>query len=98
MKDNLEVIIAGCTGLIVLAVALYGSYRLHRHRVRQQQCFDALQVPCPVCESAIGSPCVNGHGAPAFLHWPRVTASFRLQRLETVKTGLTQESGQYITR
>jgi hypothetical protein len=30
MNDNLELIISSCTGLIVLAVALYGSYRLRR--------------------------------------------------------------------
>jgi hypothetical protein len=65
MNSNLELIVVSCIGLIVITVALYG--KLHRFRVRQQQSFAALQLPCPVCQALTGSPCVNGEARFAYL-------------------------------
>jgi hypothetical protein len=75
IMNNVEQITAGVAGIVIAAAASYGYYKAHRRRIRQQQCFSALQIPCPVCGVIGGAPCTDNQGAPTFLHWPRVTAS-----------------------
>jgi hypothetical protein len=75
--NNVELIIAGIAAVVVLSAVSYGWHRLHRRRIRQQQCFDALQITCPVCGAQNGAPCNAKQGDPTFLHWPRVTASLQ---------------------
>jgi len=72
---NIELITGGISGAAVFAAASYWWFALYRRRIRQQQCFAALQIPCPVCGSFSGAPCRDKHGAPTFLHWARVMAS-----------------------
>jgi hypothetical protein len=78
--NYVELIIAGIAAVVVLLAASYGWYMLHRRRIRQQQCFDALQITCPVCGAQNGAPCSAKQGATTFLHWPRVTASLQSQQ------------------
>lgn len=62
-------------GAVIVALTFYVWHWLHRRQIRQQQCFDALQVSCPVCGALGGVPCKDKQGAPTFLHWSRVTDS-----------------------
>jgi hypothetical protein len=77
--NSAELIIVGVAGLIILAISSYAYYKLHRRRIRQRQCFEALQCPCPICGAFSGSPCIDKHGEPIYLHWPRVATSFQSQ-------------------
>ena len=77
--NSVDLIVLGLTGLIVLALASFGGYKLHRRHTRQQRCYEALRIPCPICGAFRGSACIDKDGAPAFLHWPRVANSVQSQ-------------------
>ena len=75
--NSVDLIVLGLTGLIVLALASFGGYKLHRRHTRQQRCYEALRIPCRICGAFRGSTCVDKDGTPIFLHWSRVATSFQ---------------------
>lgn len=77
--NSAYLIVSGSTGLVVLALTSYVYYRFQRRRVRQEQCYEALQRPCPICGAVRDSPCVDKQGTPMFLHWPRVANKVQSQ-------------------
>jgi hypothetical protein len=79
--SEIQMILIACAVAGIVASIFYGWHRVHRRQIRQQQCFEALQVTCPVCGALGGAPCVDRQGTPTFLHWPRVTASVQPQQL-----------------
>ena len=77
--NHIEWIVTGSTALVLLAAALYLRNKLYRRKMRQQECYNALQIPCPVCNVQADLPCVGKDGGITFLHWPRVVESLRSQ-------------------
>jgi hypothetical protein len=82
IPSQIEWIFIGTGGLVLAAAVLYLRNKLHRRRMRQQQCFEALRIPCPSCGVQSDLACVGKDGAITFLHWSRVIESLQAQKRE----------------
>ena len=75
--DSTQWILVALAVVAFLTISSYAVHMIHRRQARQEKCFEALQRTCSVCGAVRDSPCIDKHGAPVFLHWPRVAGSLQ---------------------